>query len=273
MEGDRVGVCPACGADRARASGRRRRRTTISSSPPCACSCARPARSGCTGWAMSDTPEAQKRGSSSAPGICLRNSGANSPCTVEVWMPAFSNTRPFDQTMAPPPPARRRDRCGSRACARNAPAGRSPKRRLSGSSASRRSKAAGTGRRAGSRTTRARAFCAFDVERMRHGHLAVLRVINRCGRSMAGDRLVRLPPCCEPPRWTLQRSAGAAAMIEISAIYRPLTVARAPSRPAAAWIRRPARGPRFTCFSHAHLTQRLSHAPLPLCGSKLQRVS
>ena len=52
---------------------------------------------GLRGCAISDTPDAQKRGSSSAPGIWLRNSGANSPCTVEVWMPAFSNTRPLQQ--------------------------------------------------------------------------------------------------------------------------------------------------------------------------------
>ncbi len=39
-------------------------------------------------------PDAQKRGSSSAPGISLRNSGANSPCTVEQCTPTFSNTRP-----------------------------------------------------------------------------------------------------------------------------------------------------------------------------------
>ena len=39
---------------------------------------------GFIGWAISEMPEAQKRGSSSAPGICLRNSGANSPNTVEV---------------------------------------------------------------------------------------------------------------------------------------------------------------------------------------------
>ena len=97
---------PACAADPARASGRRRRRTTICWSPPCACSCAPSARCGLTGWAISDTPEAQKRGSSSAPGICLRNSGANSPCTVEVWMPAFSNTRPPIRLMVPPPPRR-----------------------------------------------------------------------------------------------------------------------------------------------------------------------
>ena len=34
---------------------------------------------GFTGWAISEMPEAQKRGSSSAPGIWLRNSGENSP--------------------------------------------------------------------------------------------------------------------------------------------------------------------------------------------------
>ena len=34
---------------------------------------------GFQGWAMSEMPLAQKRGSSSAPGICLRNSGENSP--------------------------------------------------------------------------------------------------------------------------------------------------------------------------------------------------
>ena len=28
-------------------------------------------------------------------GISLRNSGANSPNTVETWTPTFSNTRPF----------------------------------------------------------------------------------------------------------------------------------------------------------------------------------
>ena len=46
------------------------------------------------GWMMSEMPEAQKRGSSSAPGICLANSGAKVPWTVEMWTPAFSNTRP-----------------------------------------------------------------------------------------------------------------------------------------------------------------------------------
>ena len=33
-------------------------------------------------------PEAKKRGSSSAPGMSRRNSGANSPKTVETWTPA-----------------------------------------------------------------------------------------------------------------------------------------------------------------------------------------
>ena len=39
-------------------------------------------------------PEAQKRGSSSAPGISLRNASENSPKTVEQLAPAFSKTRP-----------------------------------------------------------------------------------------------------------------------------------------------------------------------------------
>ena len=56
------------------------------------------------GWAMKEMPEAQKRGSLSAPGICLANSGAKLPCTVEVWQPTFSNTRPDISDMTPPPP-------------------------------------------------------------------------------------------------------------------------------------------------------------------------
>ena len=59
---------------------------------------------GLVGWAMNDMPDAQKRGSSSAPGICLANSGGNSPCTVEVWQPTFSNTRPDISDITPPPP-------------------------------------------------------------------------------------------------------------------------------------------------------------------------
>ena len=59
---------------------------------------------GFRGWAISEMPLAQKRGSSSAPGICLRNSGENSPCTVEVWTPTFSKTRPCIIDMMPPPP-------------------------------------------------------------------------------------------------------------------------------------------------------------------------
>ena len=56
------------------------------------------------GWAISDTPEAQNRGSSAAPGICPANSGAKLPWTVEAWIPAFSNTLPFSTAMVPPPP-------------------------------------------------------------------------------------------------------------------------------------------------------------------------
>src|SRR6185437_16493695 len=59
---------------------------------------------GLCGWAISETPEAQKRGSVSAPGMSLRNSGANSPCTVEQCTPTFSNTRPCIIAMTPPPP-------------------------------------------------------------------------------------------------------------------------------------------------------------------------
>ena len=44
--------------------------------------------------AISEIPDAQNRGSSAAPGICARNSGANSPCTVEQCTPTFSNSRP-----------------------------------------------------------------------------------------------------------------------------------------------------------------------------------
>jgi hypothetical protein len=58
-------------------------------------------------------------GSSSAPGIWARNSGENSPWTVEVWTPTFSNSRPFMIDMVPPPPAPS-SRC--QGCARSGPA-------------------------------------------------------------------------------------------------------------------------------------------------------
>ena len=56
------------------------------------------------GCAISEMPDAQKRGSSSAPGICLANSGANVPNTVDVCTPAFSKKRPRRIPMRPPPP-------------------------------------------------------------------------------------------------------------------------------------------------------------------------
>ena len=59
---------------------------------------------GFQGWAMSEMPPAQKRGSWSEPGIWPRNSGANSPWTVETCTPTFSNTRPRIIDMTPPPP-------------------------------------------------------------------------------------------------------------------------------------------------------------------------
>ena len=116
---------------------------------------------GLTGWAMSDTPEAQKRGSASAPGICLRNSGANSPCTVEVWMPAFSNTRPAIRLMVPPPPGA--PPCSARVhgVRRKRAAARSPNGAVSGSSASSRSKDAHRSSRSASNQTRARSLCSF----------------------------------------------------------------------------------------------------------------
>jgi hypothetical protein len=49
-------------------------------------------------------PLAQKRGSSAAPGMFLRNSSENSPWTVEMLTPTFSNTRPRMIDMTPPPP-------------------------------------------------------------------------------------------------------------------------------------------------------------------------
>src|SRR5712672_3491433 len=54
---------------------------------------------------MREMPEAQKRGRVSAPGICARNSGANSPNTVETCTPTFSNRRPVIIAITPPPPA------------------------------------------------------------------------------------------------------------------------------------------------------------------------
>ncbi len=54
--------------------------------------------------ATSEMPLAQKRGSSVAPGISLRNSGENSPNSVEILTPTFSNTRPVMVDMTPPPP-------------------------------------------------------------------------------------------------------------------------------------------------------------------------
>ena len=39
------------------------------------------------------------------PGICEANCFGNVPCTVEVWQPTFSNTRPDIRAMTPPPPS------------------------------------------------------------------------------------------------------------------------------------------------------------------------
>ena len=68
------------------------------------CSCARPGRAGFRMCAISEMPDAQNRGSSAAPGICARNSGANSPCTVE------HARRPFRTAVRASSTSRRRRR-------------------------------------------------------------------------------------------------------------------------------------------------------------------
>ena len=63
--------------------------------------------SGEHGCATSEIPLAQKRGSSAAPGMSPRNSGENSPVTVEMLTPTFSKTRPRMTAVTPPPPSAR----------------------------------------------------------------------------------------------------------------------------------------------------------------------
>ena len=74
---------PGCAGGRAPASDRRRRRTTPWSSTTKRVFMCTAGTLGFHGWTISEMPDAQNRGSSSAPGICFRNSGENSPCTVE----------------------------------------------------------------------------------------------------------------------------------------------------------------------------------------------
>ena len=62
---------------------------------------------GFQGWAISEMPDAQKAAPSSVPGICLANSGEKLPCTVEMWTPIFSKTRPCMTDISPPPPSGR----------------------------------------------------------------------------------------------------------------------------------------------------------------------
>ena len=49
-------------------------------------------------------PVAKKRGSVSAPGIELANSGEKVPATVDTFTPTFSNTFPTICPRTPPPP-------------------------------------------------------------------------------------------------------------------------------------------------------------------------
>ena len=145
---------------------------------------------GFCGCAINEMPEAQKFGFSAAPGISLRNSGANSPCTVEQCTPTFSNTRPRISAMTPPPPGSaladpalvpisgkpeigccRYGRCVSRACGRS---GRQRCRRAAPISAARPRppRKPRKCRRAGFRTRRARGSCGFRCRCSRTTHSA-----------------------------------------------------------------------------------------------------
>ena len=101
----RVGIVLACAGGRAPASDRRRRRTTASSSPPCACSCGRPGRAGSTDGRSARCRPPRSAGPRRRRGSAPRNSGENSPWTVETWTPTFSKTRPCIIAMTPPPPS------------------------------------------------------------------------------------------------------------------------------------------------------------------------
>ena len=72
------------------------------------------------GWAMSEMPAAKKRGSSSEPGIWPRNSGSNSPWTVETWTPDLLEDAPVHHRHdAAAAPRGRHGPCAPRACARS----------------------------------------------------------------------------------------------------------------------------------------------------------
>ncbi len=162
---------------------------------------------GLTGWAISDTPEAQKRGSSSAPGICLRSSGANSPCTVEVWMPAFSNTRPPIRLMVPPPPGAPAWSVRVHGVRTKRAAGRSPSGAVAGSSASTRSKARHRSSRKASNHACARALCSsreLSAAAIMSSRLPLQLRRHAVATAASGGLAHHKPLCYEPPRCTLQ---------------------------------------------------------------------
>ena len=152
-------------------------------------------------------------------------------------MPAFSNTRPRDQAHDAAA-ARRAGVIGARPRRADEPRRPGGRRaaRVAGRSASSRSKAAQRSSRSASNHARARVLLL--VERLvGSGHRAIRwRRVFQWRRVVAtadGDGLARvLPVCYEPPRWTLQHPAGPRHDRD-QRHYRPLTVARAPSRPAA----------------------------------------
>ena len=136
--------------------------------------------------ATREMPVAKKRGSASAPGICVRNSGENSPMTVETLTPTFSKTRP----RISPSRRRRRPRAASRRCATNRPGGSRLRAEPASSIAS---KAAQRRSRSASNQARARAGSAVRAaagQRIAASGLAPLAhrtvagrggVLQRCG--------------------------------------------------------------------------------------------
>ncbi len=111
---------------------------------------------GFCGCAISEMPEAQNRGSSAAPGISLRNSGANSPCTVEQCTPTFSKTRPRMIDITPPPPGLPEWSVRLQGVRTKRPAGLAPSGAVAGRASSTASSAAQMSSRSASNQVRAR---------------------------------------------------------------------------------------------------------------------
>ena len=92
--------------------------------------------------------------------MSLRNSGANSPNTVEQCTPTFSNTRPCIIDMTPPPPGSPVWSVRCQGVRTKRPAGRSARGAPAGSASSTASNAAQMSSRRLSNQARARALRA-----------------------------------------------------------------------------------------------------------------